>query len=73
MPTGFSSTTDKGGNYVREVHAVTWSYTDTKDQNKETVQGEIRLLKIIKIVQPKILEAYSEVVSDGGEEGKDKK
>jgi hypothetical protein len=75
VPTGATSTTEKGGAFVKEVHAVTWSYTDKMDKDqKETRQVEIRLLKIIKIIQPKILEAYDELVmGDGGEEKTAKK
>jgi hypothetical protein len=68
IPTGFSSTTEKGGAYVKEVHAVTWTYVDKMDKDqKETRKVEIRLLKIIKVLQPKILEAYDEIVGDGDE------
>jgi hypothetical protein len=73
VPVGFSSTTEKGGAYVKEVHAVTWSYTDEMDKDqKETRRVEIRLIKIIKILQPKILEAFDEIVG-GGEEKTAKK
>jgi hypothetical protein len=67
-PTGFSSTTEAGGAYMKEVHAPLWSYTDKMDKDqKETRNVEIRLIKIIKILQPKILEAFDEIVG-GGEE-----
>jgi hypothetical protein len=75
VPTGATSTTEKGGAFVKEVHAITWSYTDNMDKDqKETRKVEIRLLKIIKVIQPKILEAYDEIVmGDGGEETTAKK
>lgn len=70
FPIGGTSTTEPGGAYVKEIHAVTWSYVDTMDHNqKETKKVEIRLREIIRIIQPKILEAYDEIVmGDGGEE-----
>jgi hypothetical protein len=75
VPTGMSSTTEKGGAYVKEIHAPAWSYINEKDPNgKETKKVEIRLLKIIKVFPPKILEAYDEIVmSDGGNETTAKK
>jgi len=74
VPTGATSTTEKGGAFVKEVHAITWSYRHERgDDQKETERVEIRLLKIIKILQPKILEAYDEIVGDGGEETTPKK
>lgn len=75
VPTGASSTTKKGGEFVKEVHAITWDYKDTKNkEGTETKKVDVRLLKIIKILQPKILEAYEEIVmGDGGEETTAKK
>jgi hypothetical protein len=69
VPTGATSTTEKGGAFVKEVHAITWSYVDKMDANqKETRKVEIRLLKIIKVLQPKLLEAYDEIVMGDDDE-----
>jgi hypothetical protein len=69
VPTGATSTTEKGGAFVKEVHAITWSYVDKMDANqKETRKVEVRLLKIIKVLQPKILEAYDEIVMGDDDE-----
>jgi|GEM_PF-6113488 len=74
VPTGATSTTEKGGAFVKEIHAITWSYEHKLDKDqKETERVEIRLLKIIRVLQPKILEAYDEIVGDGSEETTAKK
>lgn len=65
IPTGFTSTTEKGGAYKKEIHAVAWSYEHTKDKNKkETEILDIRLLKLIKTVQTKMIDVYDETISE---------
>jgi hypothetical protein len=68
LPTGFTSTTDKGGKTVREVHAVVWKYEHSEDHGDQRTNVEFRLLKLIRVLQPKILEAYDEII-EGDEPG----